>query len=353
VDTKPEARSATDTKPLMDVLRGNVAAAPPVWLMRQAGRYLPEYRALRRQASSFLDFCYTPEMAVEATLQPIERFGLDAAILFSDILVIPDALGMPVRFVEGTGPVLEPVSDAAGIDALKPASAAPEHLAPVYAALRTLRDALDPAVTLIGFAGAPWTIATYMVEGRGGHNFETVKQMMWQAPAAFTQLIDLLAEAVARHLIAQIDAGADCVKLFDSWAGVLPEPEFNALVIDPTRRIVEQVRAAHPGVPVIGFPRQAGDRYAAYAAGTAVDAVAVDQGVTLATMQALSETVAVQGNLDPQLLVAGGAPMVERIRSLVDGMAGRRHVFNLGHGVVPQTPPEHVAELVAAVRGSA
>ena len=353
MDTMPEPASRTVAKPLMDVLRGAARDVPPVWLMRQAGRYLPEYRALRQKASSFLDFCYTPEMAVEATLQPIERFGLDAAILFSDILVIPDALGMPVSFVEGTGPVLEPVADAAGVDALKPAAAVTEHLTPVYQALTTLRRELDPTVTLIGFAGAPWTIATYMVEGRGGHNFETVKRMMWQAPAAFGQLIELLADAVARHLIAQIDAGADCVKLFDSWAGVLPEADFEAQAIAPTRRIVDQVRAAHPEVPIIGFPRQAGDRYLGYADKTGVDAVAVDQGVTLATLHGLSETVVVQGNLDPQLLVTGGAPLCERIGDLVSGMTGRRYIFNLGHGVVPQTPPEHVAELVAAVRSSA
>ena len=352
MDNEPDSRSAhADPKPLLRVLQGGGSAVPPVWLMRQAGRYLPEYKALRQKASSFLEFCYTPEMAVEATLQPIERFGMDGAILFSDILVIPDALGMPVNFVEGVGPVLEPVTDAAGVDGLGSADRVNDHLLPVYAALTTLRRGLDPAVSLIGFAGAPWTIATYMVEGRGGHGFEKVKRLMWQAPEIFGRLIGLLEDAVARHLIAQIEAGADCVKLFDSWAGVLPEADFREQVIAPTRRIVAQVRAMHPETPIIGFPRQAGDRYAAYAAETGVDAVAVDQSVSLATMLVLSKTVAVQGNLDPQLLVTGGDVMRERIGSLVDGLAGHRFVFNLGHGVVPETPPEHVAELVAAVRG--
>ncbi len=351
--TKPENGRVTNIKPLMAVLAGSPEATPPIWLMRQAGRYLPEYRALRQKASSFLDFCYTPEMAVTATLQPIERFALDAAILFSDILVIPDALGMPVTFVEKVGPVLEPVTDARGVDGLKPGDGVTDHLTPVYQALRILRADLDPGISLIGFAGAPWTIATYMVEGRGGHGFETVKRLMWQAPDVFGRLMDRLEEAVAHHLIAQIEAGADCVKLFDSWAGVLPEPDFARQVIAPTRRIVDRVRAAHPDARIIGFPRQAGDRYAVYAAETGVDAVAVDQSVTLATMKSLAETVAVQGNLDPQLLVAGGEPMEARIREMVAGLAGHRHIFNLGHGVVPETPPEHVAALVAAVRGNA
>ncbi len=354
MDTKLEpAAMRLEARPLLQVLRGDGLAYPPVWLMRQAGRYLPEYRALRQKAGSFLEFCYTPEMAVEATLQPIARFGLDGAILFSDILVIPDALGMPVKFVEGVGPVLEAVDDAASVDALGSADRVIDHLAPVYAALRTLRQELATEVSLIGFAGAPWTIATYMVEGRGGHGFEKVKRLMWQAPELFARLIGLLEEAVARHLVAQIEAGADCVMLFDSWAGVLPEPDFQAQVIEPTRRIVERVRSVHPDTPIIGFPRQAGDRYAAYAAETGVHALAVDQSVSLATMSGLAETVAIQGNLDPQLLVTGGEPLRQRVGELVHGLAGRPHIFNLGHGVVPETPPEHVAELVAAVRSAA
>lgn len=338
------------TSPLLETLRGQTAMAPPIWLMRQAGRYLPEYRKLRQSASSFLDFCYTPDMAVAATLQPIERFGLDAAILFSDILVIPDALGADVKFVEGTGPVLSTIERLDDVRKLKPTDGIVDHLAPVYATLRELRATLPDQVALIGFSGAPWTIATYMVEGRGGTGFETVKAMTWLARETFAELMDRLEAAVVRHLIEQANAGANCVKLFDSWAGVLPDEEFDRWVVEPTARIVAAFRDIHPDVPVIGFPRQAGHNYRHYAEQTKVDALAVDQTVPLSAMQELQSLCVVQGNLDPILLVSGGEAMTGRIRRIVDAMSGGPHIFNLGHGVVPQTPPEHVADLVATVR---
>ncbi len=336
--------------PLIRVLGGQAVDPPPVWLMRQAGRYLPEYRALRSKARNFLDFCYTPEMAIEATLQPIRRYGMDAAILFSDILVIADALGAEVSFVEGKGPVLAPILDAAGIDALSMARIA-DHCAPVYEAIRGVKAALSAETALIGFAGGPWTVATYMVEGGSSRDFATIKRWMWQDPDGFGRLIDLLAEATSRHLIGQVEAGVDCLQIFESWAGVLPEMEFERWVIAPTRRIVDAVRARYPRVPIIGFARTAGAMIERYAEGTGVQGVGLDAMVPMAQAQAVQKRVAVQGNLDPILLLAGGEAMAARARTIVEGLRSGPHVFNLGHGVVPQTPPEHVEALLAAVRG--
>ena len=340
--------SQTSQPALLRVLRGETVDPPPVWLMRQAGRYLPEYRALRAKSHGFLDFCYTPAAAAEATLQPIRRFGLDAAILFSDILVVADGLGAKVEFREGEGPVLEPVNGRT-LAGLKLARVRP-HLAPVYETVRRVRAALEPERALIGFAGAPWTVACYMAEGGGSRDFAAPKAWMWRDPESFGALIALLVEATVEHLSAQIEAGADCVQLFDSWAGILPDAEFRAHVIAPTAEIVRGVKRRHPGVRIVGFPRGAGAMLTEYARSAEVDAVGLDYTVPLAAGRALQQQVPVQGNLDPVLLLAGGAPMVARIHAIREAFAGKPHIFNLGHGVLPPTPPEHVAALVAAVR---
>ncbi len=337
-------------KPLIETLAGRGGARVPCWFMRQAGRYLPEYQRLRADEPDFLRFCYTPELTVEAALQPLRRFPLDAAILFSDILVIPDALGIPVRFVEGEGPLLTPVRRAEDIDRLGLAGLE-EHLAPLGRSLALLRPQLPADVALIGFAGAPWTLAHYMVEGRGGAEGTCVRRWAWGEPDTFQRLIDLLAAAVIRALRLQIDHGAEVVQLFDSWAGGLAEPLFRRWVIAPTRRIVEAVRDAAPGVPIIGFPRGAGVLYEAYVEETGVNAIGLDTGVGAAwAKERLQPRCPVQGNLDNLLLAAGGAALPTETARLLDAFAGGGHIFNLGHGVLPETPPEHLAEVVAIVR---
>jgi uroporphyrinogen decarboxylase len=316
--------------------------------MRQAGRYLPEYRALRAKSGSFLEFCYSPAAAAEATLQPVRRFGFDAAILFSDILVVADALGAKVAFREGEGPVLEPTTPASL--ARLSLARVPKHLAPVYEAVERVRSELAPDRALIGFAGSPWTVACYMAEGSASRDFVAPKSWMWRDPASFEALIDLLSQATVEHLSAQIEAGADCVQLFDSWAGILPEAEFRRYAILPAGRIARALKERYPGTGVIGFPRGSGAMIEDYAQETGVDAVGLDYTVPLAAGRALQQRVAVQGNLDPILLLNGGTAMAQGVRAIRTAFAGRRHIFNLGHGVVPATPPEHVAELVAAVR---
>ncbi|MGF6226982.1 uroporphyrinogen decarboxylase [Inquilinus ginsengisoli] len=346
-----ETPSATPAKPFLRALAGETLARPPVWLMRQAGRYLPEYRALRAQAGSFLDLCYNPELAAEVTLQPIRRYGLDAAILFSDILVVPHALGQALDYVEGEGPKLEPVTDAAGIARLS-AGRLHEVLGPVYETVGRVAAALPPETALIGFAGAPWTVATYMVEGGGSKEYGVVKRLAYGEPETFGRLIDLLVEATVAYLLRQVAAGVHAVQLFDSWAGVLPEAEFERWVIAPTRRIVDAVRAAAPGVPIIGFPRGAGLLYERYLAGTGVDAVGLDTTVPPGwAAKALQPKAAVQGNLDPVLLLTGGEPMIRAADAITAALDGGPFVFNLGHGVLQKTPPEHVAALVRHLRG--
>lgn len=340
-------------KLLIRTLRGHAAECPPVWLMRQAGRYLPEYRKLRAEAGSFLDLCYTPELACEVTLQPIRRFGFDAAILFSDILVVPDGLGQAVSFREGEGPVLEPLRTPEDFDRLSRARVV-EHVAPVLETVRLLRAALPDPVTLIGFAGAPWTVATYMIEGGSSRDFAATKAMAYGAPEAFARLIDLLAEATADYLIAQVDAGAEALQLFDSWAGVLPDQGFLRWVLEPTQKIVTRIREAHPDVPIIGFPRGAGVMYLAYAADSGIDAVSLDTSVPVDwAAHEVQTMVAVQGNLDPILLRTGGDALADGVRRIRRGFSGGPFVFNLGHGIVPDTPPEHVAELVTVLRENA
>ncbi|HEY4940295.1 MAG TPA: uroporphyrinogen decarboxylase [Rhizomicrobium sp.] len=337
-------------KPLLQVLRGETLSRPPIWLMRQAGRYLPEYRALRADAKNFIELCMTPELAIEVTLQPVRRFGMDGAILFADILLIPHALGQSLDYVAGEGPRLEPIRDAAGLARLSDARAA-EVLAPVMQTVKGVRAALPDDVTLIGFAGAPWTVATYMIEGRGKTDYENCRRMMWGEPKLFSGLIDKLVDATSSYLIAQADAGAEALKLFDSWAGAVPAPLFDMAVIAPTARIVKAVKARHPNIPIIGLPRAAGSHVARYAAQTGVDAVAIDHMTDIAAAAAtLPAGIAVQGNMDPMLLMVGGEPMAAEARRIVEAMKGRPHIFNLGHGVLQHTPPDHVARLVDIVK---
>jgi uroporphyrinogen decarboxylase len=344
---------APETKGLLRVLRGETLPVPPIWLMRQAGRYLPEYRALCRRASGFLDFCRTPALAVEATLQPVRRFGLDAAILFSDILVVPFALGQEVSFVEGEGPVLEPIRSATALRRLSMDDFA-ERVAPVHETVARVAALLPEKTVLIGFAGAPWTVASYMVEGGTSRDFNAVKAFAFADPDGFAALMDRLVDATIAYLVGQVAAGAEVVQLFDSWAGILPEPAFRRWVIEPTRRIVAALRAQHPQLPVIGFPRGAGLMYRAYFRETGVSALGLDSTVPVTIVRKTLQSVGpVQGNLDPVQLVVGGAAMGDAVTAIRGSLGQGPFIFNLGHGVLPETPVEHVAELVALVRREA
>jgi uroporphyrinogen decarboxylase len=340
----------TEPKLFLRALAGETLPRSPFWLMRQAGRYLPEYRATRTQAGSFLDLCFAPELAVEVTLQPLRRYGMDAAILFSDILVVPYALGQRLDYVEGEGPKLDPVRSAADLGRLS-ADHLHERLAAVYDTVRRLTRALPETTALIGFAGAPWTVATYMVEGGGSKEFAHVKAWAYRDSAGFGALIDLLVEVTADYLASQIEAGAEAVQIFDTWAGALPAPEFRRWVIEPTRRLVALLKARHPTVPVIGFPRGAGVMYAEYAEATGVTALGLDTAVPVEwAASALQTRLPVQGNLDPILLVAGGEGLDRAARHILSVLGGGPFVFNLGHGVVQTTPPEHVAQLAQLIR---
>jgi uroporphyrinogen decarboxylase len=332
----------------MRVLAGEAISPPPIWIMRQAGRYLPEYRETRQRAGSFLDLCFNPELAAEVTLQPIRRFDFDAAILFSDILVIPDALGQRVTFVEGVGPMLDPLP--ARFEAFR-AARVPERLGPVLETVRLVRQALDPAKAVIGFCGAPWTVATYMVAGRGTPDQLPARRMALGEPARFAELIEILVASSADYLIAQLKAGADVVKIFDSWAGVLDEAGFERWAVEPVRDLIARVRAAVPGARIIAFPKGAGARIGSYARRTGADAVAVDWTTPMRLARDLvAAPIALQGNIDPLRLVAGGRALDESVDTVLAAMDGRAHIFNLGHGITPDTPPEHVSRMVARVR---
>jgi uroporphyrinogen decarboxylase len=338
-------------KPLLNTLNGIVQPVPPIWFMRQAGRHLSEYWALREKAQNFLNFCYSPDLAVEATLQPVRRYGLDAAILFCDILVIPDALGQAVSFVAGEGPKLEAIADGDRLPVFHEEKLH-EHLAPVYETVARLVGALDDRVTLIGFAGAPWTVATYMVEGGSSRDYQKTRSWAYQNPAGFQNLIDLLVDATASYLGRQISAGAETVQLFDSWAGILPADEFDRWVIKPAAEIVRRLRGQHGDVPIIGFPRGAGAQYPAYAEQSGIDCISLDSTLPLDwAAKSLPPGMAVQGNLDNLLLLSGGDAMDATARAIMTAFADRPHIFNLGHGILPETPVEHVERLCAVVRG--
>jgi len=337
----------------LEVLKGSALTPPPMWLMRQAGRYLPEYRAVREKAGSFLNLCYNPALAAEVTLQPIRRYGFDAAILFSDILVIPDALGQEVRFVEGEGPRLDPIRNAADLTRLKRGDS-DGKLDRVLETVARLRQDLPRETALIGFCGAPWTVATYMVAGRGSPDQADARMFAYSDPAGFARLIDIVTEASISYLDGQVRAGAGALQIFDTWAGVLPDSELERWVLAPTRRIVKEVKQRHPGVPIIGFPRGIGAGARHYRHATRIDALSCDTAMPLAEMRALAGNgTAVQGNLDPLLLVAGGPILETRVRETLEAMKGVPFIFNLGHGIVPQTPPENVAKLVELVRAPA
>jgi len=338
---------------MLRALRGDATERPPVWLMRQAGRYLPEYRAVRQKTGGFLDLCYDPASAEEVTLQPIRRYGFDAAILFSDILVVPDALGAQVGFFEGEGPRLRPLAHRSDLARLS-TERLHEHLAPVYATLRRLRRSLPETVTLIGFSGAPWTLAAYMVEGGGSKEYAVARKLARAEPRLFGDLIELLVKAIVEYAAAQVAAGAEVIQLFDSWAGVLPPDERERWVIAPLARIVEELRARCPGVPVIVFARGVGPALIEVAAAVRPDGMGIDTTIDPGwAAAALPPEICLQGNLDPLALVTGGAGMLQAVDRILDAWAGRAHIFNLGHGVVPETPPEHVAAMLQHLKSRA
>ncbi|EMD84042.1 uroporphyrinogen decarboxylase [Pacificimonas flava] len=335
-------------KPILSVLRGTVTSTPPVWFMRQAGRYLPEYRALRAEKGGFLDLVYEEASAAEVTLQPLRRFGFDAAILFSDILIVPHAMGQTLTFTAGEGPRLSPRMDEEPLSGLTPV---PERLQAIYRTVATVKADLSPAATLIGFAGSPWTVATYMVAGEGSKEQASARLMAYGNRLRFQELIDEIVRVTADYLAGQVAAGAEAVQLFDSWAGSLAPAEFERWVIEPTRTLVEALRERCPGVPVIGFPKGAGAKLPDYARLTGVDAVGLDETVDPAwAHRALPEGLPVQGNLDPMALLAGGAPLTDAIRRIKSELADRPHIFNLGHGISKDTPIAHVEAALTEIR---
>lgn len=339
---------STTNRKVLDVLDGKRVTPPPIWLMRQAGRYLPEYRETRQKAGSFLDLCYSPEFATEVTLQPIRRYGFDAAILFSDILVIPDALHRNVRFSEGHGPQMDPIN----VDGIKGLSAdgVMDHLKPVMQTVSKLRSELPSETTLLGFCGAPWTVATYMIAGHGTPDQAPARLFAYRHPEVFARLLDFLADVSADYLVAQIDAGADAVQIFDSWAGVLGEAEFEAYAVRPVRRIIDSVKSRRPQAKVIAFAKGAGILLKHYRQDTNADAIGLDWSVPLSFAVELQKDGPVQGNLDPMRVVAGGAALKDGIDAILQALGHGPLIFNLGHGITPQADPQHVSELVAQVR---
>ncbi len=336
-------------KSLLAVLKGEMRAKPPVWLMRQAGRYLPEYRALRADKGGFLELVNDSPSAAEVTLQPIRRFGFDGAILFSDILIIPYALGQDLWFETGEGPRLAPKLVDHMLSSLIPA---PERLAPVYETVNLVRGTLAPQTTFLGFAGSPWTVATYMMAGQGSKEQAEARRYAYRDPAAFQLIIDAIIDLTVTYLSGQIKAGVDAVQLFDSWSGSLSPAQFETWVIAPTITIVERLRALHPDTPIIGFPKGAGGKLLSYAVQTKVDAIGIDETVDpVWANQYLPQGLPVQGNLDPLALIAGGVQLEQAIDGILAAFAGRPHVFNLGHGILPDTPIAHVEALLARVRG--
>ncbi len=351
-----DARTVGDTeigvaKPLLRALRGERQATPPLWLMRQAGRYLPEYRALRAEKGSFLNLVYDSASAAEVTLQPLARFPrFDAAILFSDILIVPFAIGQNLSFVTGEGPRLTPPLAMAQLDQL---TAMPERLDPIYETVAKVKAALPPGKTLIGFAGAPWTVATYMIAGQGSREQAEARRLAYVDPGVFSALIERIEAVTLDYLSGQVRAGAEVLQLFDSWSGSLSPSQFERWVIAPTARLVEALHKRHPDVPIIGFPKGAGGKIAAYARETQVDALGLDETVDpVWAAQELPSGLTVQGNLDPLALLAGGAALEQAVAQILDAFADRPHIFNLGHGILPDTPIGHVEQLIELVKGA-
>ena len=341
-----------ETKKMLRALAGETLDTPPIWMMRQAGRYLPEYRATRAQAGDFLSLCYNSELAAEVTLQPIRRYGFDAAILFADILLLPQALGADLWFVTGEGPRLSTITDQAGFDALKPVDAIHETLNPIYETVRILSRELPSETTLIGFAGAPWTVATYMIAGQGTKDQGPAHALREGNTPLFEALIDRLTEGTIEYLSCQIDAGAECVKIFDSWAGSLKGDAFEKYALEPCRKITAALKERHPGIPVIGFPREAGEKYVGFANATGVDCVALDNSVA---PEWAAENVqidgCVQGNLASSHMVTGGQALIDDTRRIVKAFSKGPHIFNLGHGITPDADPENVQLMIDTVRG--
>ena len=345
--TRPETLAP---KPrALAVLEGQALTPPPVWLMRQAGRYLPEYRALRAEKGSFLNLCYDSDSAAEITLQPIRRFGFDAAILFSDILIVPHAMGQALSFAEGEGPRLAPPLATASLESLQPA---PHHYRPIWETVRKVRAGLAPEKALFGFAGSPYTVATYMVAGQGSKDQADARLMAYADPARFQALIDAIARETFAYLSGQVEAGADALMLFDSWSGSLAPSEFERWVIAPTAWLVDQLRQRHPNTPLIGFPRGAGEKAPAYARETRVSALAIDESTDLGYILANTpDTLPLQGNIDPLALKAGGPALDNALDACLEAMAGRPHILNLGHGIDRFTPIAHVERLLQRLRG--
>ncbi|ARO14052.1 uroporphyrinogen decarboxylase [Ketogulonicigenium robustum] len=339
-------------KPILRALAGETLPTPPVWMMRQAGRYLPEYRATRAQAGDFLSLCYNPELAAEVTLQPIRRYGFDAAILFADILLLPQALGQDLWFTPGEGPRLTPVTTPEELAALKPADAVHDRLSPIYETVRILARELPRETTLIGFAGAPWTVATYMIAGQGTPDQGPAHALKAEDRTTFQGIIDLLTASTIEYLSAQVDAGAEVIKLFDSWAGSLQGDDFNDFSLKPMQQITAALKERHPGLPIIAFPRGAGERYSAAHAATGADCIAIDDGVTPEWIaQNVQPHGCVQGNLKSSYMVTGGEDLVRETRRVVDALRGGPHIFNLGHGITPDADPENVTLMLETIRG--
>ncbi len=345
------AMKKTPEKTILRALAGETQTTPPIWMMRQAGRYLPEYRATRAQAGDFLSLCYTPDLAAEVTLQPIRRYGFDAAILFADILLVPQALGADLWFVTGEGPRLSTITSDADMAALKPADDIHDHLSPVYETVKILSQELPSETTLIGFAGAPWTVATYMIAGRGTPDQGPAHALKAENKVVFETLLDRITEATITYLDMQIQAGAEVVKLFDSWAGSLSGDEFHKYALLPAKRIIAALKEKHPNVPVIAFPREAGDGYIGFAHATGADCVAIDNSVS-ATWAAeyVQKDGCVQGNLASKHMVTGGQALIDETRAIVDAFRNGPHIFNLGHGITPDADPENVALMIETAR---
>ncbi|MEO0371135.1 MAG: uroporphyrinogen decarboxylase [Pseudomonadota bacterium] len=342
----------TEKKTILRALAGETQDVPPIWMMRQAGRYLPEYRATRAEAGDFLSLCYNSDLATEVTLQPIRRYGFDAAILFADILLLPQALGADLWFVTGEGPRLSTITEQGDFDKLKPASDIHDHLAPVYQTVRNLARDLPEETTLIGFAGAPWTVATYMIAGRGTPDQGPAHALKAENQALFEQVMDRLTEGTIDYLSMQIEAGADCVKLFDSWAGSLKGEDFDRYAVEPAKRIISELKARHPGIPIIAFPREAGDGYIGFHERTGADCVAVDNSVAPEwAAEHVQPGGCVQGNLASSHMVTGGDDLVRETRRIVEAFKNGPHIFNLGHGITPEADPENVHRMIEAVRG--